>query len=182
MIKYIKKIWKWIKEKTKRFGKAILVILGIGSAFAAGNQMIPNDSIVIYKDVKELVPIERQGKYVASERNYDSIQFEELRKQIDYTYSKAHDALSAAYYEEYEFVWNGKNYGILDKETFDKLQTMLWARYEVLFHQENVKRGIYSESDYNDILDKNGNIVGKKTDKALKRIQELQNQGIDINL
>ena len=130
-------------------------------------------------------------KYIISERNFDRVQFEELRKKIDWKYNLAHDALSQAYYEGQEFIWKGYNYGVLDKVTFDKLQAMIWARYKIMFHQENLKQtNPYPESEYNEICVK---YVGtgenricktkaKENEKALERIQEYQLEGLDIDL
>ena len=140
----------------------------------------PN-TIIIYRDISELGE-DVNGKYIAVERNYSNIQFEELRRQIDSIFNQAHDALSEAYYEGKEFIWKGTNYGILDKETFDKMHSKFWAEYEVLFHEENLKLGLYNESEYNDILDSEGNIIGNRTDNAKQRISNYEKDGINIEL
>lgn len=141
--------------------------------------------------VKDKFKQGKNRKYIISERNFDRVQFEELRKKIDWKYNQAHDALSQAYYEGKEFIWKGRSYGVLNKETFDKLQAMIWARYKIMFHQENLKQtNPYPESEYNEIcVEYEGTgknqickTKAKKNEKALERIQEYQLEGLDIDL
>jgi len=40
----------------------------------------------------------------------------------------------------------------------------------------------YDEAKYNDIKDKDGNVIGKKVDKAQEKIQELKNEGIELEI
>lgn len=139
--------------------------------------------IVIYKEISELTPEQKKETYIAAERNYDGIQYEDLRKIIDPKFNQVHDALSQAYYEEKEFSWKGTDYGTLDKETFDKLHGLIFLKRDVDFHEENLKQPEpYSEEEYNDIYDEEENIINKKYLKAQEKIEQYQNEGINIDL
>jgi hypothetical protein len=122
-------------------------------------------------------------KYIPAERNYTNIRFSALREKIDYKYNDAHDALSKAYYEGTEFEWKGKNYGVLDKETFDKMQSKIWQEYLVLFDEENKKQALpIPESEYNEeYLNEEGK-TKTKVDKAKEEIKALEKEKIDIKL
>ena len=144
------------------------------------------ETIVIYKNAPPEKELGGKKPYIAANREFDGVRHEKLRKQIDYKYNEVHDALSKAYYEETEFSWKGTDYGVLDEETFIKLQAMIWARYEILFHEENLKqdeKDKIPESEYNNILDDDGlTVIDKKDDKALEKINNLKSEGIDIDL
>lgn len=148
-------------------------------------------TVVVYQDKPADVQVGGKKPYIAAERNFDGVQHAELRKKIDWKYNQAHDALSKAYYEETEFVWNGKNYGVLDQDTFNKMQAKIWAEYEVLFHEENKKQKAKDqipEEEYNDICtEKDGGSgvctkIEKNRDKAKEKIIDLEKQGIDIKI
>jgi len=168
--------------------KTILGILGIGVAFASGGEIMKTDinTVVIYQDMPRAVSSVKP-KYIAPIYNYDNIQFASLRKKIDNKYTKAHDVLSSAYYNNEKFVWNGKDYGKLDKDTFQRLQEALWARYEILFHTENLKQeetDMIQESEYNIIFDNEGiELEDTKAEKAIQRLIDLKRDyNIDIDL
>ena len=115
------------------------------------------------------------------ERNFNGVQFEELRKEIDPKYNTVHDELSDCYYKNKPF----REFGILTKEKFDKLHSLIFQIREVEFHKENLKQPIekqYDEKKYNDITDKDGNVTGKKVDKANDKILELKNEGIELTI
>ena len=114
-------------------------------------------------------------------RNFKGVQFEELRKEIDPKYNTVHDELSDCYYNNTPF----RGYGILTKEKFDKLHSLIFQKREVEFHDENLKRPQgkqYDEKKYNDITDKDGSVIGKKVDIAKDKIQELKDEGIEIEI
>ena len=116
---------------------------------------------------------------MSEQRNFNGVQFEELRKEIDPKYNMVHDELSDCYYDKKPF----RNYGVLTKEQFDKLHSLIFQKREVEFHDENLKRPEkYDETKYNDITDKDGNVIGKKVDKAQEKIQELKNEGIELEV
>lgn len=124
--------------------------------------------------------------YRTTIRNYDNIEFDEIRRAIDDKYNQAHDELSRAYYEKKPFVWRGKDYGILDKDTFDKLHGLIFLKRDVEFHEYNIslppdKR--IDEKKYNYIIDKKNNIIiGKKDEIARQEIANLKNLNIDIDI
>ena len=118
-------------------------------------------------------------KYIPPQRNWKGIKHEELRMKVDPKFNKIHDELTACYYEGKPF----RSYGILDKETFDKLHGLIFLHRDVEFHIENMKQlsdKRIPEEEYNLIMDKDGNVIGKRHDEALKKISELKKQGIEL--
>ena len=71
--------------------------------------------------------------YVATVRILDGVQHESLRRAVDAPFNEAHDELSAAYYEGRPF----RDYGILDKSTFDGLHASIWHQHTVALHTAN---------------------------------------------
>lgn len=126
-------------------------------------------------------------------RNFDAVQFEDLRRRIDPKFNQAHDELSDCYYNYWK---EGKSkpfhgYDVQatlgeSKELFDKLHGLIFLYRDVLFHQENFRQPEVDripEEKYNNILDDQGQVIGKKSDKAAEKIQKLQSQeGISIIL
>lgn len=84
-----------------------------------------------------------------TERNFDYIQFAELRKQIDSRFNTIHDELSECYYDKKPF----REYGILDKEIFDKLHGLVFMKRDVEIYEENEKQSIPDE-EIRDTFDK----------------------------
>jgi len=115
----------------------------------------------------------------APDRNFGNIQFAELRKLVDGKFNQVHDELSECYYNEKPF----RTFGILTKEKFDKLHGLIFALRNIVFHRENLKQlsaERIPESEYNEIRDASNTLVGKKTDLALNRINELKAEGIEL--
>jgi hypothetical protein len=122
-------------------------------------------------------------------RNYDKIKFEQLRKQIDDTFNLLHDELSKAYYEYWR---HGKSYPFKgfdvqatpeeSKKLFDILHGLLFHLYHLKFHGENIKLAIYPEEEYDYIYDKQGNVVGRHSEKALAQVEKLKLKGIEIQV
>ena len=88
----------------------------------------------------------------APERNRENIQFAFLRNRkmpdgrtFDEVYEQFHDALSEHYYRERDldsseqtpFVYRGKDYGPLNKVTFDELHGLIWHYRELAFDELN---------------------------------------------
>ena len=124
-------------------------------------------------------------KYKPTERNWKGIQFEALRRLVDPKFNEAHDVLSKAYYEETEFIWKGKNWGVLDKQTFDKLHGLVFHLRTLKFHQENKKqrkKDQVPEEEYNNIYDAGGKLVERKRDIALARVKKLKDEGIELEV
>lgn len=62
------------------------------------------------------------------------VQFAIIRNDLDPKFKAAHDKLATAFYGQKEY----GEYGILDKETFQKLHSLLWQKYVVAFHETNM--------------------------------------------
>jgi len=119
------------------------------------------------------------------ERNWDNIQFGELRKLVDLKFNEAHDVLSGAYYGEKPFIWKGKDWGVLDKVFFDKLHSLIFHLRLLVFHQTNMELSLEKmipEEEYNYIFDGKGNIVGKRTDKSAAIIDGLKAKEIELEI
>ena len=99
-------------------------------------------------------------------RNYDNIQFAELRQNIEQKYNNLHDELSSCYYGKKPF----RDMGILDKETFDKLHGLIFLELEVEFHDaheslsQEKKYQKYSKSA-TDLLETKNKIAELKSEK-----------------
>ena len=110
-------------------------------------------------------------------RNFDRVTFEDIRIDLDPPFNAVHDELSECFYGKKPF----RGYGILDKETFDKLHGMIFMKRDCEFHKRNLARLVpYPESRYNEMIKD-----GKKIDLDVhnkNRIQELQAEGIDIDI
>jgi len=124
-------------------------------------------------------------KWIAPKRNWEGIQHEKLRRKVDLKFNNAHDALSKAFYEEKKFTWKGHNWGVLDKELFDKLHGLIFQLRMVGFHQKNMEEPIEEripEKEYNDLVDDDGKIIGKKSDDAAEIIAKLKAEGIELEV
>ncbi len=154
-----------------------ITAIGGGAAYFGG----PFDRAVreIPKPVSKEIP-----EYEAAELNLKGVQHETIRQKIDARYRIAHDVLSEAYYEKKEFTWKGHNHGILSKEEFEELNELLWAEYDVLFHEENMKlpeKDRIAEIEYNYIRDRakelrtqQVEVVDTKYNRALEKIRNMK--------
>lgn len=114
-------------------------------------------------------------------RNFDGVQFEELRKVIDAKYNAVHDELSDCFYNKKPF----RTYGVLDKATFDKLHGLIFTQRDVEFHAENLKlpeEKRIPEAKYNEITDKDGTVVARKNEQAFQEIAKLKAEGIELEI
>ena len=112
-------------------------------------------------------------------RNFDKIQFEELRKIVDTKFNVVHDELSDCFYNKKSF----RDYGVLSKELFDKLHGLIFLKRDVEFHEENLKQPEnkkISEEEYNEIKDSQGNLITKKNEESQQKINELKAEGIEL--
>lgn len=124
-------------------------------------------------------------KWKTPNRNWENIQFGKLRKTVDPKFNECHDMLSDAYYSKKAFVWMGKDWGILNKELFDKLHGLIFDLRTGKFHRKNIlspEKERIPEGKYNDILDDEGKVVGKNTVEASKRIEKLKQEGIELEV
>lgn len=107
-------------------------------------------------------------------RNTKGIEFEEIRKVIDTAFNACHDELSFCYYNQRPFIWNGRNYGQLTKETFDKLHGLIFDLREVRFNEENKKQPLEKQVWSKDYAERLAQIKNN--------IQELKRQNIDLSI
>ncbi|MEM2124991.1 MAG: hypothetical protein QXQ53_01175 [Candidatus Methanosuratincola sp.] len=115
------------------------------------------------------------------ERNFDGVQFETLRKEVDKRFNDLHDELSDCYYNHKPF----RHYGILSKELFDKLHGLIFLKRDVAFHEANLRRPpeerIPTEK-YDTILNDKGEVVGSRVAEAQTMIDRLKSEGIALEV
>jgi hypothetical protein len=115
-------------------------------------------------------------------RNFAGIKHEELRREIDPQFNKIHDELTSCFKQGIPFSYNGMDYGVLDKATFDKLHGLIWLWYDVEFHRKNQKRAIpYPEEDYNEVTI-DADTAAKKHELAIQRIAEHKAKGLELRI
>lgn len=129
------------------------------------------------------------ANWVAPERNFDGVAFERVRKLIDDKINKFHDALSEHYYkyidlpngEKPNFIYNNKNFGVLNKEKFDKLHGMIFNLHDIAIVLANNKLPSnlkYSENEINPVMSD-----GKtKLESTQESIQKLKTEGYELSL
>lgn len=128
-------------------------------------------------------------------RNRQNIRHAEIRDRIDPSFEEIHDNLSDCYYNYWKYgqdkefkvgstVYNRQPTLQETKLLFDKLHALLWHIYDVKFDIENKKQPKAQQiaSDEYDIEEINvdGTKQSKK-DKALKAINELKKEGIELD-
>ncbi len=108
---------------------------------------------------------------------YAKIRHAKIRRIIDQKYVDVHDKLTDCYYNKKPF----RSYGILDKETFDKLHGLIFLKRDLEFHEANIKQEEpYPESEYN--RETRGGKVINLYDEAKERIAALKADEIDIKI
>lgn len=128
--------------------------------------------------------------WTPSQRNWDKIQFEKLRKIVDGAFNQIHDELSDCYYNYWRLGKSKpfRNYDVQptleeSKTLFDKLHGLIFHLRNIKFHQENLKQPAnkkINESRYNDILDDTGKVGGKISDLCAQKIAELKSEGFEL--
>lgn len=98
-------------------------------------------------------------------RNFDKIQDESIRRVVDPKYNDVHDELSDCYYNKKEF----RNYGILDKTSFDKLHGLIFLKRDVEFNSKKEE------------IDKVKIPLTEKT-KISEKISEHENEGFVLEI
>lgn len=119
------------------------------------------------------------------QRNWRGIQFGSLRKTVDPVFNEVHDILTRAYYERTPFIWKGKDWGILDKATFDKLHGLIFHLRTLAFHRANLKASPerrIPEKKYNIIFDENSRQKETRTKIAAQMIKKLRQEGIKLEI
>ena len=125
---------------------------------------------------------------MAENRNYDGIQFAGLRTaESEKIHTEAHDALSEAFYGKKEFIWCGKNYGVLDKETFDKLHGLIFHHLHIKLCEDNRKMATKDKIDEVKLnpdlpAEKQTEKIKTHEDEVKEKIKTLKSEGIEIDL
>lgn len=119
--------------------------------------------------------------YKPAQRNFENIQHAEVRLSIDHKFNDIHDELSNCYYSKIPF----KDYGILDKVTFDKLHGLIFHHQLVAFHAINQMRSPnkrINEDKYRYEKDENGFILTDKLNDSQDKIKQLKVEGIELKI
>jgi len=127
----------------------------------------------------------KKKNWIAPKRNYENIQFGKLRKKVDPAFNECHDVLSKAYYGKIEFVWKGKNWGVLSKELFDKLHGLIFHLRTLEFHKRNLLQAAKDRipaTEYNDTYDLKGKLMDRETDRATIFIKKLKDEEIELEI
>lgn len=118
------------------------------------------------------------------DRNFDNIQHADLRQIVDHKFNEVHDELSDCYYNKKPFSWKGKDYGVLDKETFDKLHGLIFDLREVSFHEENKKQPKEKqipEEQYNPSEEKDGK-QKTRIENVKDKVASLKSEGLELTI
>jgi len=81
-------------------------------------------------------------EWTAPKRNYDKVEYEYIRKELEFDYTDFHDALSKIYYEnkwnneDVEFIYNNVNYGLLTEDKFTELHSLNHFEMELIINTE----------------------------------------------
>lgn len=135
-------------------------------------------------------------KVFNTSRNFNNVQFADLREQIDDQFNDLHDQLSDCYYNYWQdgkskpFISGGKSYDVQatpdeSRVLFDKLHGLIFMHQEVRFHEENLKQPAENripEEKYNNILDETGQVVGKKNTETIEQINQLKKEGLELTI
>jgi hypothetical protein len=119
--------------------------------------------------------------YIKPERNYEGVQFGELRKRIEEPYTDLHDELCEAYYDHKPF----REYGVLNKELYDELHGLIFQLLAVKFHEENLKQPAekrHSEDEYRYARDAKGNVLFDHLQIAKDQIEDKKKRGIVLKI
>ncbi len=153
-----------------------------------------------------------KGKYIKDiPRNWDGIEFEELRRKVDPLFNQLHDELSDCYYNYWRygkskpFVVKGKVFDVQEtpeksKELFDKLHGLIFHLHKLKLYQENEKLGNKKNMELHKRMTErieriisrkkigeNKYIVEVKRDKneiekSQEFIQKLKQEGIELEI
>lgn len=133
--------------------------------------------------------------FEAARRNFDGVQFENLRRTLDHRLNQLHDELSAAYYDHWR---QGKSQPFQSfdvqatpeesKALFDKLHALIFAHYDILFHEANLAQPVQDRIDeekYDVVRGKkkgDKTIRYRKSERAVTMIAERAAEGIEITV
>ncbi len=125
-------------------------------------------------------------------RNFDRVQFADLRKKVDPMINELHDSLTRAYYDYWRHgqscPWQSFDVQATPKESkvlFDTLHGLIFEHHTRVFHEENQAlpaKDRIPEEKYNEIRDETGALVGTRSDEAATKIAALKAEGIEITV
>ncbi|MCK9320235.1 hypothetical protein [Methanoculleus sp.] len=90
------------------------------------------------------------------ERNFKNIENQSIREKIDPKYNEIHDELSDSFYKHIRF----RQFGVLDKLTFDKLHGLIFLMRDVEYYKK----------------------LGKEHSSISDKIKELEKEGIILDI
>lgn len=115
------------------------------------------------------------------DRNFDGVQHAEFRAAFDTKFNEVHDELTAAYYDGTPF----RSVGVLTKEQYDGLHSLLWWYYDLKFHELNQRRPQAQripEAEYNVAeVAPGGTITLRKSEVAAIAVAQLEALGIELS-
>lgn len=124
--------------------------------------------------------------YTAAERNYEGVEWEEIRLRVDPPYNALHDSLSAAYYERRPFAWEGKDYGVLSKEQFDKLhglcEHLRYLAWCEAAQQLPAAVAATFAGKQDAIRDRDGAVVGSRQQESAAFVETLRREGLEVSM
>jgi hypothetical protein len=109
----------------------------------------------------------------------------DILNKIGTKFSSVHANLENCYKNKTEFICGGKNFGVLDKATFDKLHGLISFLAEVSFHQTNLLQTATKrvpERLYRYGYDELGEIDVDNISYAQQQILALKSSGIELAL
>lgn len=119
------------------------------------------------------------------ERNFEGVKHEKIRKVSDQKANELHDRISRSYYEQEEFRYQGKNFGVPDKELFETFHEMSHGLQTLMFHEVNKRlpqNEKVDEEEYRYKRGKDGNIVKDKVQEARKLKRNIEkSKGVNMN-
>jgi len=125
-------------------------------------------------------------------RNFDRVQFEEIRRSLDKRFNDAHDGLTAAYYDHWRNgrsrPWQGYDVQPTNDESkalFDKLHGLIFLLRDVAFHDANMslpEAERYSEDAYRYDRDEQGQITRDRLQESQDSIERLRVEGIEVTI
>ena len=116
--------------------------------------------------------------YKLPQRNWEGIQFEEVRKKVDPKFNEIHDELSDCYYDKKPF----RTYGILTKEQFDKLHGLIFLLRDIALDKENEKQTQPDEKLRKQFNEIPKGETKKPIDATKEKIAQLKTEGIELKI
>ena len=126
-------------------------------------------------------------------RNYEKIQFAELRQTVESRYNELADELSDCYYNCWKHGLAKPFYGYNVQATLEDSKLLFDKLHGLIFHKLEVALCVEAEKPSNqdkpyqekfrkhiEIRDTLGNIIDTKKDRSLRHIDQLRQEGIEL--